>query len=75
MFNATQTGVAAEEGASTGFWVGVSLSIVADAIIAVSLNIQKTAHMRNQVRVGGGSGERTVAAAAWRARETAGRAA
>ena len=40
----------AEEGVSTEFWAGVILSIVADAIIAISLNIQKTAHMRNQVR-------------------------
>jgi len=27
------------------------LSIVADAIVAVSLNVQKTAHMRNEVSV------------------------
>lgn len=40
-----------EEGtARTNFWVGVILSIIADAIIAVSLNVQKTAHMRNEVR-------------------------
>lgn len=32
------------------FWAGVILSMVADAIIAVSLNLQKTAHMRNQAR-------------------------
>lgn len=38
-----------EEGtARTNFWVGVILSIIADAIIAVSLNVQKTAHMRNE---------------------------
>ena len=30
------------------FWTGVALSVVADAAIAISLNVQKLAHNRNQ---------------------------
>lgn len=45
--NATLAGpLEAEEPAST-MWIGILLSVLADAIIAVSLNIQKLAHNRN----------------------------
>jgi hypothetical protein len=47
----TQTANDHEGSARRSFWIGVILSIVADAIIAVSLNVQKTAHMRNKVRL------------------------
>lgn len=46
-----QTANDQEGTARTSFWIGVILSIVADAIVAVSLNVQKTAHMRNEVSV------------------------
>ena len=45
----TSSGEAAPAADTSGrFWTGVILSIVADAAIAVSLNIQKLAHNRNQ---------------------------
>ncbi|EOD38875.1 hypothetical protein EMIHUDRAFT_454529 [Emiliania huxleyi CCMP1516] len=37
-----------EEAGTSTFMVGVVLSVIADVIIAVSLNVQKTAHMRNE---------------------------
>jgi hypothetical protein len=45
--NATLPGTEAEQEASSTMWVGIVLSALADAIIAVSLNIQKLAHNRN----------------------------